>query len=121
MSDTTYPPKPHLVDRAHISSIGQYEEMYRQSVEKPEEFWDQQASRLTFFQPYDRVCFEDFDLPGFSWFENAKLNVSYNCIDRHIEERGDQTAILWAKDEAGEYEHITLSSCAQRCAARRMC
>ena len=107
MSDPIYPPNQPLVDRAHIASMDEYEEMYQKSVADPEDFWDQQASRLTFFEPYDRVYTEDFDTAGFSWFENAKLNVSYNCVDRHVDQRGDQTAIIWARDEAGEYEHIT--------------
>ncbi len=107
MSDPIYPPNQPLVNRAHIASMDEYEKTYQKSVADPEDFWDQQASRLTFFEPYDRVCTEDFDTAGFSWFENAKLNVSYNCVDRHVDQRGDQTAIIWARDEAGEYEHIT--------------
>ena len=107
MPDKTYPPQSSVSKGAHIDSMASYRALYEKSIENPEDFWDEKASRLSFFQPYDRVRYQDFDLPATSWFENARLNVSHNCIDRHLEERGDQTAIIWAKDEAGEYEHIT--------------
>ncbi|MEE2886417.1 MAG: AMP-binding protein, partial [Planctomycetota bacterium] len=107
MSEQVYNPSEVLADRAHISSMQDYQDLYQQSIEDPEQFWDQQASRLTFFHPYDQVMSEDFYQGAVSWFENAKLNVSFNCIDRHLPEHADRTAIIWAKDEAGEYEHIS--------------
>ena len=107
MSDKIYPSQPRVSDGAHIDSLQAYQDLYDKSIQDLEGFWGGQARRLTFFQPYDRVRYQDFDLPATSWFENAQLNVSYNCIDRHVEKKGDQTAIIWAKDEAGEYEHIT--------------
>lgn len=107
MSDQVYNPGEALAGRAHIASMEDYQDLYKKSIEDPEQFWDQQASRLTFFHPYDQVMSEDFSKGSISWFENAKLNVSFNCIDRHLSENADTTAIIWARDEAGEYEHIS--------------
>src|SRR5690606_4360609 len=67
----------------------------------------EQAARLTFFQPYERVLHEDFRNASFRWFEGARLNVCHNCVDRHLPEHADRTAIIWAGDEPGEYRHIT--------------
>ncbi len=103
----TYPPKPDLVARAHIRSLEDYQRMYDQSVDAPDEFWAEHAKAIDWFRPFDRVRHEDFDTPNFSWFQGAKLNVAYNCIDRHLPEKADRTAIIWAADEPGEYTFIT--------------
>ncbi len=107
MSESVYPPKPDIQKRAHVDSMQEYEALYKKSMQSPERFWDQEAKRLTFFHPYHKVVEQDFNLPGFSWFEGGKLNVSYNCVDRHLEDRGSQTAITWAGDEPGTYREIT--------------
>ena len=96
MSDQVYNPGEALAGRAHIASMEDYQDLYKKSIEDPEQFWDQQASRLTFFHPYDQVMSEDFSKGSISWFENAKLNVSFNCIDRHLSENADTTAIIRA-------------------------
>ncbi len=74
--------------------------MYQKSIDDAETFWAEQASEfLTVFETWDQVSSSDFTTATATWFRGAKLNASYNCIDRHLEKRGDQTAIIWEGDE----------------------
>lgn len=87
----------------------QYNEMYRQSVETNEEFWQQEAQRLTWSKPFSKVkdvSFAKDDL-HISWYEDGELNVCVNCVDRHLPERANQTAIIWEADEPGHSQHIS--------------
>lgn len=85
-----------------------YQELYQQSIESPEEFWAEQAGELIHWhQPWQSVCQGDFRKAETTWFTGAKLNVAFNCIDRHLERRGEQTAIIWEGDEPDESKHIT--------------
>ncbi|MGA0058196.1 MAG: acetate--CoA ligase [Planctomycetota bacterium] len=106
-TDPVFPPKPPIAERAHVGSMERYHEMYRRSVEDPSAFWAEQAKRLDFHRTWDRLRYEDFSQANFRWFEGALLNASYNCIDRHLPEKANDTAILWAGDKLGEYRHIT--------------
>ncbi|MFO1052390.1 MAG: acetate--CoA ligase [Planctomycetota bacterium] len=107
MTDPTFPPPKSLSAHAQVRSLDQYQEIYRRSVENPDAFWAEQAQRLTFHRPWHRVRHEDFRTADIRWFEGAGLNVSFNCIDRHLPQRADQTAIIWAGDEMGAYRHVT--------------
>ena len=107
MSDPVYDVKPEIAARAHIDSMESYRALYQRSIESPADFWNKEAGRITFFHPYGRVVEEDFEKSSFTWFEGGKLNACYNCVDRHVADRGDQTAIIWAGDEPGEYQHIS--------------
>lgn len=79
-----------------------YEEMYKRSIESPIEFWDEQAKNLlTWFSPFETVQHGSLAEGNVAWFLNGKINVSYNCIDRHLAERGEETAIIWEGDEPG--------------------
>jgi acetyl-CoA synthetase len=92
---------------AHINSA-RYEAMYRRSVEDPEGFWgDMAAEFLHWDKPWDRVCEYDFIKGEASWFSGGKLNVSVNCIDRHLTGRADQTAFIWEGDEPADDQHIS--------------
>ncbi|HHH46294.1 MAG TPA: acetate--CoA ligase [Thiotrichales bacterium] len=85
-----------------------YAEMYRRSIEDPDGFWAEQAERfLTWDRKWDRVGEWDFHAANIRWFEGARLNASVNCLDRHLETRGDQTAIIWEGDDPAEDRHIT--------------
>ncbi len=96
-----------LASSAHIDRA-KYQQMYQQSVDDPETFWAQQAEELIdWFKPWDKVCDLDFFKGRIKWFEGAKLNVAYNCLDRHLETRGDQTAIIFEGDEPDSSEHIS--------------
>ena len=93
--------------RAHIS-LEQYQTMYKASLEQPDQFWSEQAKQfLDWYQPWDNVTSSDFTKAEARWFENGKLNASYNCIDRHLEQRGDQVAIIWEGDNPAEDAKIT--------------
>jgi acetyl-CoA synthetase len=107
MSDPVHPPKPHIQARAHLKSFDEYELLYRQSVHEPDRFWRQQARRLDWFRPFDHVVHQDFTKADFRWFEGGKLNVAHNCVDRHLPHKAGDTAIVWAKDEPGEYQRIS--------------
>ena len=107
MSDSVYQPKSDIAARAHIGAMECYQALYDKSVESPDQFWNEQAERITFFHPYTGVLEEDFETLALSWFPGGKLNACYNCVDRHVEEHGDRTAIIWAGDEPGHYQHIS--------------
>ena len=90
--------KPNYRDaeKAHIPNMNVYQEMYDKSVKDPEGFWAKQAERLDWMKKWDTVSNNDFTKAKISWFEGGKLNVSYNCLDRHIKAGfGDQTALIW--------------------------
>lgn len=107
MSQTVYPVKPEVAAHAHINAE-QYRCLYQQSIEQPEQFWAEQAEQfLTWMQPWQQVLEFDYQQAHIRWFEGAKLNVSVNCLDRHLPERGDQTAIIWEGDEPGNDRRLT--------------
>ena len=95
---------------AKIGKIGEqdYFRMYRESLADPERFWGEQGRRLDWIKPYSKVMNASFtgDV-AIRWYEDGTLNASYNCLDRHLAARGDQTAILWEGDDPGEDRRIT--------------
>ncbi|WP_375691022.1 acetate--CoA ligase [Pseudooceanicola sp. LIPI14-2-Ac024] len=105
-----YPPSNDFVAKAHVDAKT-YEEMYKASIEDPDTFWGGQAKeRLDWITPFTKVKNATFDLGkvNIKWFEDGVLNVAYNCIDRHLDSRGDQTAIIFEPDEPGDpAQHIT--------------
>ena len=100
MSDhTVYNVDAEFSAKAHIDR-DRYEEMYRRSVSDPDGFWaDQAETFVDWFSPWDTVSRWNYHTGEINWFEGATLNVAYNCIDRHLETRGEQTAIIWEGDE----------------------
>ncbi len=109
MSEVIKHPVPEaLAKTAHINAE-RYREMYDRSIHDAEAFWSEQAtSFLTWMKPWDSVCQSSFSLGDVHWFEGGVLNVAANCIDRHLPERAEQTAIIWEPDDpAEENRHIT--------------
>ncbi len=106
MSDI-YPVKSHIREGAHIKSMAEYQRLYRLSMDNPEWFWAEQAKILTWFHPWTTVLDTDYEEVDFAWYSGGRLNACYNCVDRHLQDRADQTAIIWAADEPGVYRHIT--------------
>jgi acetyl-CoA synthetase len=104
-----YPVPADFAAQANVTDE-QYQEMYQRSVDDPEGFWAEQAEEyLTWSKPWDKVAdwsFMEDDL-HIEWFKGGKLNVSYNCLDRHLDSRGDQTAILWEGDNPEESKAVT--------------
>lgn len=108
MFDISTFPKADAVRRAAQLSQDDYQRLYRQSIEHPSTFWAEQATRfLDWSAPWQTVQRYDLKTGEASWFAGGKLNVSYNCIDRHLEKRGDQIAILWEGDDPAESTQIT--------------
>ncbi|MCB9885107.1 MAG: acetate--CoA ligase [Planctomycetes bacterium] len=107
MTDRIVPPKVHVARRAHVRSFEHYQRIYDESLADPSGFWRRQAQRVTWFHGFEQACHQDFRKAEVAWFLGGKLNASYNCVDRHVVERGEQTAVLWVGDEPGVYEHIT--------------
>ena len=109
MSETNlYPVSDDLAASAHINKA-RYEEMYAQSVNDPDGFWAEHGKRIDWIKPFTKVKNTSFVYPDISikWFEDGTLNVSANCIDRHLATRGDQTAIIWEGDDPADDAHIT--------------
>ena len=102
-----YPVHDSAASVSHIDEA-KYDSMYQRSVEDPEGFWADQAEEfVTWNKKWDRVLDWDYRKGHIRWFEGAQLNATYNCIDRHLENRGDQTAIIWEGDSPDDDKHIT--------------
>ena len=113
MSETVQSPlvsaPDDFVARAHVDAAG-YAQMYQASIDNPEAFWAEHGKRIDWIKPFSRVKNTNFDFGSvdIKWFEDGTLNVSANCIDRHVVTRGDQTAIIFEPDDpATPAQHIT--------------
>ncbi len=105
--DKIYPVEAGTAENALLNKE-QYDEMYARSIENPDEFWAEQAeATIDWFSPWDTVQEWDYNKAEIAWFKGAKLNVAYNCLDRHLESRGDQVAIIWEGDDPEEDRKIT--------------
>ncbi|WP_375258492.1 acetate--CoA ligase [Citreimonas sp.] len=105
----SYSPPDEIVKNAHVDAA-RYDALYKRSVEDPEAFWAEQAERIDWFRKPTEIQNTDFTLGQVSieWFRDGTLNVAANCIDRHLEKRADQTAIIWEPDDPNESaQHIT--------------
>ncbi len=104
-----FPVKETVKKNAWITQEN-YQDLYKQSIANPEKFWEEQAKRIdwtaTTWKKVKDVSFDKKDL-HIKWFEGGKLNVSYNCIDRHLSKRGDKVAIIWESDDPRESKKIT--------------
>ena len=95
-------------DREPLINAKTYESMYEQSMSNPDKFWAEQAKIFVDWEKkWDKVSDVDFFKGKIAWFEGATLNVSYNCLDRHLPERADQVAIIWEGDDPSSSESIT--------------
>ena len=105
-----YEPNAELTKRAHISSIEDYRRMYDDSIKNPESFWEGQADRISWSQKWNKVWDWDFDDAYIKWFEGAKLNACYNCIDRHVEDgHGEEIGLIWEGNDPNESKKYTYS------------
>ncbi len=105
----TYQIPANIAATAHIDSK-KYTQMYQQSIDDPDTFWATQAQEfVSWFKPWEQISnwsFSKTDL-HIKWFQGGKLNVTYNCLDRHLETRGDQTALIWEGDNPEDIKHIS--------------
>ena len=104
--DTTLEVAKSYQGKAYLDNDA-YLKLYEESIRDPEGFWGRQADRLDWSRKWDRVLDWDYHKAYIRWFEGAKLNVSANCLDRHLEKRGDQVAIIWESDDPGEDRKLT--------------
>ena len=107
--NTSYP-----IEKAHISSHEQYQVRYNSSVSNPEKFWAEVAERITWFKKWNHVRKYDFAQANIKWFEGAKLNACYNCLDRHVESgHGQETALIWEGNNPSEDKTFTFNELLQ--------
>jgi acetyl-CoA synthetase len=93
----------------------QYQKLYQQSIDDPSKFWAEQATKfISWFKPWSEVVKGDFTTLDMQWFVNGKLNACYNCVDRHLETRGDQIAILWEGNSPDETQSLTYKQLHER-------
>jgi acetyl-CoA synthetase len=104
---SVYPVKKSTRERSYFKSMDEYQKLYHQSINDPEAFWLEAAKNLHWFNFPLKARSGNFEQVDYSWFAGAKLNAAYNCLDRHLEKRGNKSALIWAKDEPGQYQHIT--------------
>ncbi|MBG8560460.1 acetate--CoA ligase [Pseudomonas qingdaonensis] len=107
MFDISDYPEADAVSKAAQLSQADYQRLYRQSVDDPDTFWAEQARRLDWIIPWSAVQQSDLRTGQATWFKDAKLNVSYNCLDRHLAQRGDQPAIIWEGDDPQQSTTLT--------------
>ncbi len=109
-SNQKFYPSNEFSENAHIGSMEQYEKLYQESIKDPSGFWSKQAERLHWYKKWDNVVDFDFVDANIKWFSGGKLNVSYNCLDRHVEAGfGDRTAIIWEGNDPAEDKTFSYS------------
>lgn len=107
--EKVYPVTGSAAGQSHLDNES-FQKLYKQSIDSPDKFWASQAEELLHWhKPWQSVCSGSFEKAEPTWFAGAKLNVAYNCIDRHLEQRADQTAIIWEGDDPQEDKKITYS------------
>ncbi len=103
------PPYANFSGKSHCPSLAKYEEMYKRSIEDPDGFWAEIADTFVWQKKWDKVL--DYSFEGnvyIKWFINGKTNISVNALDRHLEKRGDQVALIWEGNSPGEQTEADL-------------
>ena len=113
-NDKQYPVSENAKQRAHLS-IDQYQDLYQKSINAPEVFWPEMANEfLTWSKPWEQLTESNLMAGTAGWFIGGKLNACYNCVDRHLPQRAQQTAILWEGDDPSQQANITYQDLHQR-------
>jgi len=105
--DEVYHPSEEIQKTAHIRSMEEYRQMYDRSIKDPNRFWTEMAERFTWFKKWDRIRSFDFVDGNIAFYEGATTNITYNCLDRQLETRGDQVAFIWEGNEPTESSTLT--------------
>ena len=101
-------PVPKKSNLVPLISEEKYSELYRLSIDNPKEFWGEQAlSRLNWITPFDDVLSTNMEKAKFEWFSNGKLNACLNCVDKHLENNGNDIAFIWESDDGSTSKKIT--------------
>jgi len=111
MADEVYQPSTSLQERAFINSMEAYHAEYERSIADPEAFWAEKAEEFHWFKKWDTICSYNYDMNkgpiSIKWFEGGKTNITYNCLDRHLDNKGDQRAIIWEGNSPDEDATLT--------------
>tara|TARA_B100000686_G_scaffold351675_1_gene451110 strand:+ start:3699 stop:5666 length:1968 start_codon:yes stop_codon:yes gene_type:complete len=106
-----YSPDPSFQKKAHFQSIEAYQQEYERSTADPEAWWAEQANSFHWYKKWETICTYNYDMDNgpisIRWFDGGKTNIVYNCLDRHLQSRGDQVAIIWEGNEPGEDGTLT--------------
>ncbi|HKV46596.1 MAG TPA: acetate--CoA ligase [Candidatus Acidoferrales bacterium] len=102
LEEKPIPPPTEFSKRAHVKSLDEYRKIYERAERDPEGFWLEQAKMLDWFEPFGSVL--EWKLPHAKWFVGGKLNVAHNCLDRHLEKRGNKPALLWEAEDGSRLE-----------------
>ena len=109
-NDKIFLPFAKWTKESHINSLDQYKKVYKESILKPDEFWASIAERVHWYKKWEKVSDVDYKKAKINWFINGKLNVSYNCLDRHVDNgNGNKTAIIWEGNNPSEDKKYTYS------------
>ena len=109
-NDKIFLPSAKWTKESHINSLDQYKKIYKESISNPDEFWASIAERVHWYKKWEKVSDVDYKKAKINWFINGKLNVSYNCLDRHVNDgNGDKTAIIWEGNNPSEDKKYTYS------------
>ena len=109
-NDKIFSPSAEWIKESHINSLDQYKKIYKESISNPDEFWSSIAERVHWYKKWEKVSDVDYKKAKINWFINGKLNVSYNCLDRHVNNgNGDKTAIIWEGNNPSEDKNYTYS------------
>ena len=118
MSEFKFHAPDEYRENAWVKSLDEYQEMYNQSIEKPDVFWAKMADQFYWEKPWDTVRDYNFSISKgpvhIEWFKGGKTNIAYNCLDRHLTDRGDQTALIWEGNSEGEDLEITYTQLHER-------
>ena len=111
MADEVYQPSTSLKERAFINSMESYHAEYERSIADSEGFWAEKAEEFHWFKKWDTICSYNYDMDkgpiSIKWFEGGKTNITYNCLDRHLENKGDRSAIIWEGNSPDEDATLT--------------
>ena len=100
-----FEPSPEFSQKAHLKSLAEYEALYKESIEQPEKFWGRAAEDLHWFKKWDKVL--EWNAPWAKWYVGGQINLSYNCLDRHVQTaRKNKAALIW-ESEPGEVRTYT--------------
>ena len=103
-----YSPPSNVSLKSYFPDMASYQELYNKSIQDPHKFWDEQATKnIDWIKPFSEVLSGSLTTGDISWFDGGQLNVSVQCIDRHLKERADKTAIIWEGDEPGDIREIS--------------
>ena len=122
MESKKYKPSKEIVQNAVYKSMSDYDKEYSESISNNDDFWRKKADRIDWFKKWSKISEVDFTIPRIEWFKDAKLNVSYNCIDRHIKNgQGDRITFFWEGNDPSNSKKLTYHELHKKYADFLMC